>query len=469
MSKKKEPYRVLIVEDNPGDYLLIQNYLEGYQKHYETLNTKTFQQTKSLLRNSDEHVDVVLLDLTLPDCRGEELICEMIKLAEPTPIIVLTGYEDIDFSIKSHSMGVSDYLLKDELSTNRLWKSILYSIERKEVNKRLEDSEKRYKKLFENNPSPMIIYDSENRRIVDSNVEALKMFGYTKDKILTLTIDDIRVNDDQEHDLRSYGMRGTVGGILTYMNDEGTLMFMEENAHAIEFRGRESVLMLLNNVTDKVNLQEKIIEHSIRAEEQERNRIAQEIHDGIIQQLVACGLFTQNLHDIKEDPELLDQKISKLFELIQKITDETRHLSHKLKSAEIETMSLSEMTSQLIKQLQQSTKIDFVLKDFIPDEMELNHLVKTNLYRSLQELCNNIVKHSGAIKAIIIMEIVDQQIFLSVSDDGVGLKESDNQSSGIGIANVKRRVQKLGGTIQFININGRGLKVTIDIPLNSKF
>jgi signal transduction histidine kinase len=77
--------------------------------------------------------------------------------------------------------------------------------------------------------------------------------------------------------------------------------------------------MLLNNVTAKVNLQEKIIEHSIRAEEKERNRIAQEIHDGIIQQLVACGLFTQNLHDISDDPELLDTKISKLFKLIQKV------------------------------------------------------------------------------------------------------------------------------------------------------
>jgi signal transduction histidine kinase len=241
---------------------------------------------------------------------------------------------------------------------------------------------------------------------------------------------------------------------------------MEENAHAIEFKNKSSILMLLNNVTEKVNLQEKIIEHSIRAEEQERNRIAQEIHDGIIQQLVACGLFTQNLHDIKDDPELLDQKISKLFELIQKVTDETRYLSHKLKSAEIETMSLSEMAGQLVKQLQQSTKIDFILKDFVPEEIRINNQVKTNLYRSLQELCNNIIKHSNAHKAIITMEVVDQQIFLSVSDDGIGLDDVDEQYNGIGIANVKRRIQKVGGTIQFIKNNSGGLKATIDVPLN---
>jgi PAS domain S-box-containing protein len=466
VSYKKQSYRVLVVEDNPGDYILIQNYLEGNHNRYETLNTRTFQETHSLISKRDEQVDVVLLDLTLPDSRGTELIREMIQLAEPAPIIVLTGYEDIDFSIKSLSMGVSDYLLKDELSSNRLWKSILYSIERKEIYRRLEDSEKRYKKLFENNPSPMIIYDSRSRRLVDSNVEALKMYGYTKDEILSLTIDDIKIRDGDRFTLDSYGLSGTGGNIHMHKNKEETLIYMEENAHAIEFKGKESVLMLLNNVTEKVNLQEKIVEHSIQAEEQERNRIAQEIHDGIIQQLVACGLFTQNLHDIKYNSELLDQKISRLFELIKKITDETRLLSHKLKSAEIETMTLSEMTGQLVQQLKQSSKIDFILKDFIPESTGMSHSVKTNLYRSLQELCNNIIKHSRASNAVISMEVVDQQIFLSVSDNGIGIADSDEDNSGIGIANVKRRIQNVGGSIQFIKKNSGGLTVAIDVPLN---
>jgi PAS domain S-box-containing protein len=457
----------LVVEDNPGDYVLIQNYLEGHlSNQYETLNTKTYQHTKTFLEKENENVDAILLDLTLPDSRGVPLIRDMIQLAEPAPVIVLTGYEDIDFSIKSLSMGISDYLLKDELSTNRLWKSILYSIERKEIYRQLEESEQRYKKLFENNPSPMIIYDADSHQIVDSNLEALKMYGYIKNEMLSLTVDDIKISDNEEMDVHTHKLVESDGNIRIHKNSEGVLMYMEENAHAIEFKNKSSILMLLNNVTEKVNLQEKIIEHSIRAEEQERNRIAQEIHDGIIQQLVACGLFTQNLHDIKDDPELLDQKISKLFELIQKVTDETRYLSHKLKSAEIETMSLSEMAGQLVKQLQQSTKIDFILKDFVPEEIRINNQVKTNLYRSLQELCNNIIKHSNAHKAIITMEVVDQQIFLSVSDDGIGLDDVDEQYNGIGIANVKRRIQKVGGTIQFIKNNSGGLKATIDVPLN---
>src|SRR6202000_1221748 len=92
--------------------------------------------------------DVILLDLPLPDKTGLPLINEVVTLSPGIPVIVLTGYTDIAFSVKSLALGIADYLLKDELTTMMLYKSIIYSTERKKVMLALEESEKKYGDLF---------------------------------------------------------------------------------------------------------------------------------------------------------------------------------------------------------------------------------------------------------------------------------------------------------------------------------
>jgi len=78
-----------------------------------------------------------------------------LNLAGFAPVIVLTGYSNLEFSIESLSAGVSDYLLKDELTSTLLYKSIVYSIERSAYSEKLKKSEKNYRHLFEFSPVPM--------------------------------------------------------------------------------------------------------------------------------------------------------------------------------------------------------------------------------------------------------------------------------------------------------------------------
>src|SRR5690606_34852793 len=113
---------------------------------------------------------------------------EVMALAKSTPVIVLTGYSDIDFGIKSLSMGISDYLLKEELSATSLYKSIMYSIERKEIYRTLKESEKRYKDLFHLSPEPMWLYDVETLKFLDINNAAIKHYGFSREEFLNMTI-----------------------------------------------------------------------------------------------------------------------------------------------------------------------------------------------------------------------------------------------------------------------------------------
>ncbi|MCY1516591.1 Regulator of RpoS [compost metagenome] len=137
---------ILIVEDNPGDFILVEDFIIECQPDSMISHAQTFGMARSFLADKNNRCDIVLLDLSLPDLTGEALIEQIISLCETIPVVVLTGYADFDFGIKSLSMGISDYLLKEDLTGSLLYKSMVYSTERKRIALALERSEQRARK-----------------------------------------------------------------------------------------------------------------------------------------------------------------------------------------------------------------------------------------------------------------------------------------------------------------------------------
>lgn len=187
MIQNKNPYHLLIIEDNIGDFTLIADYLVESLENVDITHATNFKSSQKILQQNTNRFDVILLDLSLPDKGGEKLIIEIIELASECPIIVLTGYHDIDFSIKSLSLGVSDYLVKEDINVSLLYKSILYAIERKKTFLALEASEKRYSDLFHLSPQPKMVYSQDSKTFVQVNQAAVKKYGYSKEEFLQMT------------------------------------------------------------------------------------------------------------------------------------------------------------------------------------------------------------------------------------------------------------------------------------------
>src|ERR1700761_9120120 len=135
--------RVMIVDDNPGDFALLEDFLLNKIENVEISWAKNFKEAKEMLSKTKNQFDVVLLDLSLPDKTGMPLIKEILERCLTMPVIVITAYSDIDFALESLTIGISDYLLKEELTATSLYKSILYSCERKKVNFDLQISEQK--------------------------------------------------------------------------------------------------------------------------------------------------------------------------------------------------------------------------------------------------------------------------------------------------------------------------------------
>jgi PAS domain S-box-containing protein len=261
MKKDDKAFHILIVEDNFGDFVLFEEYILDYILNPKLVHASSFQETKSILKNPENKFDVIFLDLSLPDLSGEKLIVAVVEISNGVPVLAYTGFSDLDFSIKSLALGVSDYLLKDELTPIILYKSIIYAIERKRHFDELQKSEKRYSDLFHLSPLPMWVYDLNTLDFLDVNNAAIDHYGYDRSEFLSKTLKSIRPQEDipiledaLNRDRNSlYHKR-----VFRHVKKNGAIIKVDLECSAILFNERESKLVLVNDITEKVNYIETI-------------------------------------------------------------------------------------------------------------------------------------------------------------------------------------------------------------------
>ena len=171
---------IMLVEDNPGDALIINEMLkEIYDDKFVLAH---FKRVDEGLKHIEEDFDILLLDLNLPDSHGVETFKIMNKHVPELPIIILTGLVDENLAINIVSEGAQDYLVKGQIDKQLLSKSIKYSIERKKIERDLKKSEEKYKQMVEKIESGLFVIDSNNQ-ITYINNQMASMLGYTTDEI----------------------------------------------------------------------------------------------------------------------------------------------------------------------------------------------------------------------------------------------------------------------------------------------
>jgi PAS domain S-box-containing protein len=264
MKKDSKLYNILVIEDNPGDLALIEDYLLEQIQTPMIINAKSYSEAQSILESDiNTSYDVVLLDLSLPDKSREILITEVLTLSLDCPVIVLTGYSDFDFSLKSLSKGISDYLLKDELNPSALYKSIVYNIERKKILSQLEESEKRYSDIFHLSPEPMWVYDKSSMKFLDVNEAAIHHYGYTKEEFMKMSVWDITCpedipmlndNTDKSSNFKDHGLNNSV----RHRKKNGELIQVEIQSNSLSFLGKSAEVILAHDITERIKYIEAI-------------------------------------------------------------------------------------------------------------------------------------------------------------------------------------------------------------------
>lgn len=176
------PMRVLLVEDNPADARLLQIMLKEAggiaweMRHADRLST-------GLQDVTDMRIDVVLLDLSLPDSHGGKTLVRMHAAAKGVPIVVLTGVEDESLGVTLVQAGAQDYLVKGQVTGQQLTRALRYAAERKRIQTKLRSSETRIRLLLESTGEGIYGIDPAGR-CTFINKAAATMLGYDPDIVL---------------------------------------------------------------------------------------------------------------------------------------------------------------------------------------------------------------------------------------------------------------------------------------------
>ncbi|PWJ60259.1 PAS domain S-box-containing protein [Dyadobacter jejuensis] len=272
MNLDKTAYRILIIEDNPGDYYLVDDYLHEYILNPILLHIQTFAEARQLISPDKRDFDLILLDLTLPDIDKESLLVAAKEISQTIPIIILTGYADLNFATSSLSMGVSDFLLKDTINALILYKSILYAIQRDKFLNSLRISKKRYMELFHLSPAPMWVFDLNTLRFLDVNEAAIRHYGYSEDEFLSMALPKLFSLDDlpvlkgllaKTRMLQSHQCKDT----YRHLKKDGTVIQVETSGSKIDFNGIPAEIVLATDVTEKFNQMNAIQEQNNQLKE----------------------------------------------------------------------------------------------------------------------------------------------------------------------------------------------------------
>jgi PAS domain S-box-containing protein len=181
--------RLLLVEDNPGDADLIREMLEGAGPAGFSIETVP-RLSDAVSRLKSNAIDLVLLDLGLPDSSGLETFLKLKAAVPDVPTIILTGNVDQETAVTAVKAGAQDFLVKGRLSGDLVMRSILYALERTRIERSLFVSERKFRRLYESMIDAYVQVDMTGR-IVECNKAYTDLLGYTKEELLQLSYIDI--------------------------------------------------------------------------------------------------------------------------------------------------------------------------------------------------------------------------------------------------------------------------------------
>lgn len=217
--------------------------------------------------------------------------------------------------------------------------------------------------------------------------------------------------------------------------------------------------------TTIIELTEKKSNTALEAEIQERKRIGEELHDSLGYLLSLAGLNASVLYKRKD---IAEEKRKELLEALMKSIedafDEVRNISHNLAPSLLSERGLKGALKNISDRVNQSTKLSMSFDTFGLDE-KLDNLIENTLFRTIQEIVNNTIKHSDASKLFIQIAQGNNEITLMAEDNGKGFNFDEiKKHSSYGLAHIRSRIENLNGTMFIDSNQNRGTIISILIP-----
>jgi hypothetical protein len=338
--------------------------------------------------------------------------------------------------------------IKDETGRVRAVSAIMRDItDRKRAEAALRESETRLQAIMDNSPALIFLKDTQGRYL-HFNRQFAEAFHLRLENTIGKTDAEI-FPAKQAEAFRANDLTVLKAGVPTVfdevaMHDDGPHTSIVSKSPLFDAEGKIYALVgIVTDITERKRLEEEILHIS----EREHRRIAQDLHDGLGQQLagISClsNVLTKNLADAKSPEAATATRISKLLD---SAVAQSRGLARGLHPVEPDPTglmsALEELTASVTELFKVSCTFECLQPVFVAD-----NTMATHLYRIAQEGVTNALKHGRARKIKIGLSETPERIVLAVGDDGVGFKKTRRKKKGLGMRIMSYRAGMIGGTL----------------------
>lgn len=468
--------KVLLVEDNPGDVRFFEILLRQITTpKFKVFTVDTLAQGLDTLVKED--IDVVMLDLSLPDSFGLDTVGRVKQLVDVVPIIVLTGNDDDEFALKALNAGAQDYLVKGNIDEVILGRAIRYAIERnrqevelRSFNAMIQASQKRFELLVNQNKSGIVVMDSDDViRFV--NPAAEKLFGRKMDELI-----------------------GTVPNIPEELNQNifyeiaETKRQVEVSSTDIVWAGQLSKLITLHDITDLKRAEQAVHDKNIELSKINKSldRFVYIIsHDLKKPAANIIGLVSLLMNEIKAEEgtrtrgimDKLGNSTTQLRNMIDALLEASRNTQD---PTSFELINMNSLMKEIIgsMDLYIEDKEAMIAYDFSRNPVIFYNL--NDLKSIISNLLSNAIKYSKPEEPPIINMTTDKTGLgnsFTIRDNGVGIDLEKNRhklfqkgerfntevedGTGLGLWIVREKLEKYNSRIEVDSILNEGTTFTI--------
>jgi signal transduction histidine kinase len=345
---------------------------------------------------------------------------------------------------------------------------------------RIDPQAGRYRMLFESSPLPMWVLDAESLRFLAVNNAAVRLYGYAREEFLAMTVRDIDPD------------AGELGpGVSRHTKQNGEQIDVDRVGHLVSWRGRPARLVFIRDITERQRTQlalerlNRELERSherlralsrrlLEVQEEERGRLARDLHDDIGQALTALKIQLESVPRSEgrgEAENALRSRIEDCIETTRHTIERVRQLSLSLRPSQLDDLGLA---AALRSHLDRQARVAGITAHFdaLEAPAEIGADTETACFRVAQEAINNVLRHAQARNLWLHLAMAGGSLSLSVRDDGRGfdvdsVRRRAGAGASLGLIGMEERVALLGGSFELRSLPGHGTAMLASFPLGA--
>lgn len=483
--------RLLLVEDNEDDANLeiMRLEAEGFDLDWECVATPG-----ALADALARRPDAVITDYNVPGMDIRDTVTAVLAVDEDIPVVVVSGTMSAETGVELLQLGAQDYLNKSRLE--RLGPALQRGLDRAADRHRLRVAESQYRELFEQLPVGVArnLPTGETVQINSALVKILRfpdVATYLAKASPGAT--EFVSQGDRELLKKKLAAEGVVHGfevvvrrydgstgwirldLSTIFSADGTVAFIDsvvtdvddrKQAETALTRTHKALGATLESLRASDDIRQRLLVRLIAVQEEERHRIALDIHDDAVQVMTAANIRLVTLGRKLGDPALSGE-VNVLVDTVAQSTARLRNLIFELQPPALERYGLVTALRINLEMMSADTSIVHSLEGGL--KAEPPHDTGVLIYRVVQEALINVRKHSRASSVKVTVATTQGAVRVSVVDDGVGFSEPDagitTSDAHMGLASMRERAYLAGGRCSVVSQAGVGTRVELEVPM----